>query len=244
MAKFHINGNGEVGKCKVGSNPFAKSNRGCPFGGEEQHYDSAEEARIAYEKKMEDKIVLGSLQKDGTRRHPLADIPDLGTRENSEAVRLTMEAVDAVSEETLERWRGLSQNAPEYRIAKNIDDYRAGSYTEGVLTNLASNSGTVAYAYAEKDLKALAKEKAEIEAAEEINALHDRITNRNREILADSGVDTYDGFSVNNFGLEKVEVDPARKAAIEGEMNRISQDIPVLKKLHKAWSAPAAPIDS
>jgi len=236
MAKFHIREDGVARRCwaQPGNCPV---NRG-EDGTEAPHYASKDEANLAYEKKMEDKLIHGAVQKDGTRKHPMADIPDLGTRENSPAVRLTMEAVDSVSDETLERWRNLDQNAPEHRIAKNIDDYRAGSYTEGVLTNLASNSGTVAYAYADKDLKALAKEKVELEAAEEINALHDRITSRNREILAESGVDTYDGFKVNDFGLEKVEVDPKRKAEVESEMARISQDLPVLKKLHEAWSAP------
>lgn len=237
MANFHIREDGTPGRCwaKPGKCPV---NRG-DDDTEAPHYESRDEARSAYEKKMEDEIVHGAIQKDGARKHPLAGVPDLGTRENSEAVRLTMEAVDRVSEETLERWRNLDQNAPEHRIAREIDDFRKGAYTEGVLTNLAASHGTVAYAYADKDLKALAKEKVELEAAEEINALHDSITSKNREILAESGVDTYDGFKVNDFGLKKVEFDPARKAEIESEMARISKDLPVLKKLHEAWSAPS-----
>lgn len=236
MAKFHIREDGTPGRCwaKPGNCPVNRTDEDT----EAPHYESKDEARSAYEKKMEDEIVHGAIQKDGSRKHPMADIYDMGTRESSKAVRLTMEAVDSVSEETLERWRNLNQNAPENRIAREIDDFRDGAYTEGVLANLATNHGTVAFAYADKDLKALAKEKAEIEAAEEINALHDKIINRNREILADSGIDTYEGFKVNDFGLKRVEVDSGRKAEIESEMARISQDLPVLKKLHEAWNTP------
>lgn len=42
MAKFHINGNGEAGSCKA-------EKGGCPFGGESEHFTSAEAARSAYE---------------------------------------------------------------------------------------------------------------------------------------------------------------------------------------------------
>lgn len=45
MAKFHINGAGEAGACRA-------EKGGCPFGGDENHYSSAEAARTAYEEKM------------------------------------------------------------------------------------------------------------------------------------------------------------------------------------------------
>jgi len=44
MSKFHINAAGEAGPCKA-------ENGGCPFGGEADHYATAEEARDAYEAK-------------------------------------------------------------------------------------------------------------------------------------------------------------------------------------------------
>ncbi len=47
MAKFHVNpATGEPGICRA--------RRNCPFGGAEEHYDSKEAARAAYERKMED----------------------------------------------------------------------------------------------------------------------------------------------------------------------------------------------
>jgi len=46
MAKFHINSAGEAGQCKA-------VNGNCPFGGESDHFTSAEAAREAFEAKQE-----------------------------------------------------------------------------------------------------------------------------------------------------------------------------------------------
>jgi len=235
--KFHINGAGEVGPCRVGSNPLARNRRGCPFGGEDQHYNSAEEAQIAYEKTMMDKLVNGAVQKDGTRKHPLAGIPSLGSRENSKAVRLSREVEESVTEETLNRWRGMDYNSHEAQLAKQIDDFRAGGYGEGQLANLMVNTGTVAHYYAEKDIRELSKERAEIEMAEEINALRDKMVSRNRELLAESGVSAPEGFDAGNFGIESVRVEPGRKSEIDGKITRIQQDLPVFQKLHEGWNS-------
>lgn len=46
MTRFHVNDNGDAGKCSA--------TRGqCPFGGEVNHYDSKAEARKAYEEMMD-----------------------------------------------------------------------------------------------------------------------------------------------------------------------------------------------
>lgn len=45
MAKYHINGKGEPGKCSA-----EKGN--CPFGSDDEHYTSAAAARTAYEKRQ------------------------------------------------------------------------------------------------------------------------------------------------------------------------------------------------
>lgn len=45
MAKFHVNGKGEAGKCSA-----VKGN--CPFGSDDEHYTSAEAARAAFESSM------------------------------------------------------------------------------------------------------------------------------------------------------------------------------------------------
>lgn len=46
MNNYHINPAGNVGKCS------AKADN-CPFGAQDEHYASPEEARLAYERKME-----------------------------------------------------------------------------------------------------------------------------------------------------------------------------------------------
>lgn len=56
MAKFHINGKGEPGKCSA-----AQGN--CPFGSDEEHFTSAEAARDAYELQMSDEA-NGVIKKD------------------------------------------------------------------------------------------------------------------------------------------------------------------------------------
>ncbi len=43
--KYHINSQGQVGRCAAQKN--------CPFGGDNEHYDSSQDARRAYEKVME-----------------------------------------------------------------------------------------------------------------------------------------------------------------------------------------------
>jgi hypothetical protein len=60
MAKYHINSAGEAGACKAVKG-------GCPFGGLDEHYTSAEAARKAFEdtKKVE---VVESLSKALPRR--------------------------------------------------------------------------------------------------------------------------------------------------------------------------------
>lgn len=46
MAKFHVNDKGEAGKCGA-------KKRDCPFGGENEHYDTMHEAQVAAEKQLE-----------------------------------------------------------------------------------------------------------------------------------------------------------------------------------------------
>jgi hypothetical protein len=57
MAKFHINKHGVPAPCKA-----QKGN--CPYGGEESHYNSQEEAQIAIDQINEEEYgVLGGLKK-------------------------------------------------------------------------------------------------------------------------------------------------------------------------------------
>lgn len=58
MARFHVNGAGEPGICKAQKPGSSESQaRGCPYGDATEHYDSKEEARTAFEKKMESESV-------------------------------------------------------------------------------------------------------------------------------------------------------------------------------------------
>lgn len=46
MAKYHINHKGEAGRCSAEKGK-------CPFGGENEHYDTAQTARVAFEANSE-----------------------------------------------------------------------------------------------------------------------------------------------------------------------------------------------
>lgn len=56
MAKYHVNGAGEAGPCKA-------TQGNCPFGGEDKHYSTPEEARSAYEETTTKKKGLFGLLK-------------------------------------------------------------------------------------------------------------------------------------------------------------------------------------
>ena len=51
MAKYHVNSKGEPGICSAQSG-------NCPFGGENDHYSSAEDARVAFEKSQDSFAVV------------------------------------------------------------------------------------------------------------------------------------------------------------------------------------------
>lgn len=55
-AKFHVNGAGETGKCSA-------QEGNCPFGGSDQHHDTPEKARAAYEESQSDANLLAGLKK-------------------------------------------------------------------------------------------------------------------------------------------------------------------------------------
>lgn len=53
---FHINGNGDVGRCTA-------TKGGCPFGGDDDHYDNPRVARIAAERMLKDNTINQKLVK-------------------------------------------------------------------------------------------------------------------------------------------------------------------------------------
>lgn len=79
MSKFHINPNtGAAGRCRA----FAGE---CPFGGESDHYGSAEKARNAFEARMGGSFAPPSLSPLPARKV---------TRWNREEIALTSEHPD------------------------------------------------------------------------------------------------------------------------------------------------------
>ena len=60
MAKFHINGNGEAGQCRAQAG-------GCPFGGEAEHFTTAEAARESFEARMGDEAHASTSKNDGKK---------------------------------------------------------------------------------------------------------------------------------------------------------------------------------
>lgn len=65
MAKYHVNGAGEAGLCKA-------TQGGCPFGDEEKHYSTPEEARAAYETTATKKKGLFSIFRNKREPNPVA----------------------------------------------------------------------------------------------------------------------------------------------------------------------------
>lgn len=62
MSKFHVNSNGEPGKCTA-----TKGN--CPFGDINEHFDSIDEARNFYEESQKDSLVTHAKKKIDPREH-------------------------------------------------------------------------------------------------------------------------------------------------------------------------------
>jgi len=71
--KFHINSNGEAGRCSA-------TKGGCPFGGESEHFTSAEAAREHYENTMTGEAVPAKATKKPGRVKPV--LPENETFEN------------------------------------------------------------------------------------------------------------------------------------------------------------------
>lgn len=84
MAKYHVNAAGEAGPCKA-------TQGGCPFGGEENHYSTPEEARAAYERTATKKKGLFSIFKRSKPKHEVVE--DAAIEEPKPAVRKPIIAV-------------------------------------------------------------------------------------------------------------------------------------------------------
>lgn len=84
MTKFHVNHEtGNAGPCKA-------QKGGCPFGGENEHYDTVEDARRAYEK-VKEGTPWGSVAKKKKTTAPPAPSPADVEKSETDEVKLTSE---------------------------------------------------------------------------------------------------------------------------------------------------------
>jgi len=79
MAKYHINpATGNPGVCRVDRSKPSAPVRGCPFGDDDKHYGSAEEARTAYEASMENEatpVTTKPVDKKTLKLQAKAEVP-------------------------------------------------------------------------------------------------------------------------------------------------------------------------
>jgi hypothetical protein len=116
MVKFHINpASGEAGKCSATKGP-------CPFGGEEEHFSSLEEATAESERRLE------SVHGDATLKKNLLESPKVALRKNSTVrnvlKKLPRDARKAITGGYLDLTPHI-ELSPEY--VKTIDDFSAES---------------------------------------------------------------------------------------------------------------------
>jgi hypothetical protein len=98
LMKFHINSNGEAGRCSA-------TKGGCPFGGESEHFTSAEAAREHYEKTMTGEAVPAKATKKPGRVKPV--LPENETFENRQPYPYETESKKA--------WKAYNEAAAEAR---------------------------------------------------------------------------------------------------------------------------------
>lgn len=108
MAKFHINGKGEVLPCVA-------SVRDCDFGDQEDHYTTKIEARKAYESQMAQNVIPDSENKANT---PLRELNALAKITNDPEV--IEEAIERGSDRTL---RNLARNDNFYDAERLVRAY-------------------------------------------------------------------------------------------------------------------------
>lgn len=246
--KFHVNGEGKPGVCHAGMGKTLVIGRprGCPFGGEDEHYATPELARAAYEKSMEDRLNESLEAKSGTdgpvpARSWMSDVKDLGTRESSAAVRYAMEAVDQYfTPELVQKWLAGPVNSSNHRLAAAVDYYRRrGDLTEGQLANLVRGDGSTAYEVSYLEIKEKISEKVDLENAEAGIRLRAKIGADKARLLSETGLEdpSYE------YDRKPVVVEPVpdssevveRSSELSKEIEALKADMPIYHKLWKSW---------
>lgn len=125
MSKFHINTDGNPGKCRAESN-------GCPFSSDEDHYSTREEAASAYESSMSSKNVsthktavnTPNAKTDQNPNNPTVSAKDHYELRVSRAQEIAAEA--GMTEETWDpkQWDGFSRDDVVFTEPNNL--YQAG----------------------------------------------------------------------------------------------------------------------
>ena len=149
--KFHINAAGEAGKCKA-----TKGN--CPFGGEAEHFTSAEAAREHYEKQMGDstsslskaKKSISTMPRD--QRFDVVDFYDYKKEEVRLSELRTTGFQDGTIDELNVAWqdlwraRGDARDLTKNRVAAVLESGFTGSLKDAI------SSGVVDKGSDKKDL--------------------------------------------------------------------------------------------
>lgn len=121
---FHINDKGEPGKCSATQGK-------CPYGGEHQHYPSAEVAQKAYELSMAAQVVAAPVKtnpalsptgttSDSVRSAPSAKLPDAFARANGRAKELHEQLRNSYSSLSPEERKHLMAERDRARYDANL----------------------------------------------------------------------------------------------------------------------------
>jgi len=130
MANFHINtATGKVGVCKVDSSKL--SSRGCRFGTQDQHFESAEAAREAYESSMSGELVGSSTSK-----------PRAANAHILEADRLMAELEPSMVERDQRQLNGtLRHQLAEVGLTKDELKYRSSRMIANGMAGIGERTG-------------------------------------------------------------------------------------------------------
>lgn len=118
--KYHVNAKGEPGRCSANAGK-------CPFGGEDRHHESAQEARSAYEARMTESLIPAGMEKK-----------DLGLKALNELAKVSSDQ-DVLTEVVM---RGSERSFKN--LAKNPN---ADSSTLALAALRSSDEGTKAALY-------------------------------------------------------------------------------------------------
>lgn len=113
---YHVNGKGEPGKCSA-------QQGNCPFGSDEDHYESQDQARIAFERLMQDRGWIKTSKVDRLREE-IAASPNGPSPAQSRELRQLQDAEDEQRAEQLAADRRTAEAARAEKLKKARDEAR------------------------------------------------------------------------------------------------------------------------